>query len=109
MELAFATTSLKELCEQEKLARRELGADSAKKLRARLADLRAAASVTDVVAGRPHPLSGDRAGEFAVSLAGGHRLVFKPNHDPTPMLDDGGIDWANVTRVTVVFIGDYHG
>jgi|GEM_PF-6623124 len=35
-------------------------------LRSRLADLRAAGSVRELVSGRPHPLKGDRAAEFAV-------------------------------------------
>src|SRR4051794_28005937 len=108
MELAFETPHLRTLCEQAKTARRELGQNSADKLRKRLADIDAAAVVTDLVAGNPHPLKGDRRGQFGVWLAGGDRLVFVPNHDQTPIKDDGSIDWGRVNRVRVVFIGDYH-
>ncbi len=70
--------------------------------------LAAAGCVTELVAGRPHPLKGDRASEFALSLESGKRLVFKPDNDPVPLMKDGGIDWSKVTAVCIVFIGDYH-
>ena len=108
MEIAFRDSALKRLCEDEKTARRQLGPESARKLRARLSDVRAAATVTELVAGRPHPLKGDRAGEFAVDLHGGNRLVFMPDHSPLPTTKDGAVDWASVTCVRVVFVGDYH-
>jgi proteic killer suppression protein len=53
-------------------------------------------------------LTGDRAGEFALDLEGGRRLVFVADSDPTPVRDDGSIDWSRVTIVRIVFIGDYH-
>ncbi|MFQ4145340.1 killer suppression protein HigA [Chlorogloeopsis sp. ULAP02] len=108
MEITFADSKLQNLCEQEKLAQRKLGAKCAKKLTTRLADLAAVSCVTELVAGRPHPLKGDRAGEFAVDLEGGKRLVFKPDNDPIPLTEDGSIDWSKVTAVCIVFIGDYH-
>jgi len=85
-----------------------LGKACARKLRSRLADLDAADSVQDLVAGRPHPLKGERAGQFAVDLQGAKRLVFKTANDPIPYKDDGKIDWSKVTHVCIVFIGDYH-
>jgi len=99
---------LRTLCEQQRLAVRALGAPCARKLRSRLADLLAASHVQDLVAGHPHPLVGDRLGQFAVSLHGGVRLVLEPNHEPVPIFKDGGIDWAQVTRVRIIYIGDYH-
>lgn len=108
MEIDFKDKKLRELCEQERVAERKLGAACARKLRSRLADLQAANCVTDLVAGRPHTLDGNRAGQFAVDLAGGRRLVFEPDHNPVPMRDDGGIDWSRVTRVRIVYLGDYH-
>jgi toxin HigB-1 len=84
VDVAFGNKALKDLCEQSKVAQRKLGSASAGKLRSRLADLVAARAVTDLVAGRPHPLKGDRAGQFAVDLSGGLRLVFEADHDPIP-------------------------
>lgn len=74
---------------------------------ARLADLRAARVVTELVAGHPEPLSGDRRGQFSLRLDGGRRLVFEPT-DPVPRGDDKAIVWGKVTSVRIVFIGDYH-
>lgn len=108
MEITFGDRKLQKLCEQQDLAERKLGAKCAKKLRTRLADLVAASCVTELVAGRPHPLKGDRAGEFAVDLEGAKRLVFKPDNDPIPFTEDGSIDWSKVTATCIVFIGDYH-
>ena len=108
MEINSLNNDLRALCEQEKLAVRSLGKPCARKLRTRLADLMAAAHVRELVAGRPHPLSGDRQGQFALDLHGGVRLVFEPDHEPVPVLADGGIDWAQVTRIMIIFIGDYH-
>jgi toxin HigB-1 len=108
MEITFGDRKLQKLCEQPAIAQKKLGASGARKLRSRLADLLAAETVQDLIAGRPHPLKGDRAGQFAVDLDGGNRLVFESAHDPIPYKDDGSIDWSNVSQVCIVFIGDYH-
>jgi len=108
MEITFHNSKLKRVWEQKDKAQQKLGQNCARKLRSRLAELEAAQSVTELIAGRPHPLEGDRAGKFAVDLVGGKRLVFKPNNDPIPKNEDGSIDWSNVTKVCIVFIGDYH-
>lgn len=108
MKIDFRDKRLRALCEEQRVAVRELGADSAKKLRARLSDLDAATRVTDLVAGRPHPLKFDRAGQFAVDLAGGWRLVFAPDHDPLPLHADGSVDWSQVSSVIIESIEDYH-
>jgi proteic killer suppression protein len=108
VDILFADEGLENLCSNQRQQKKQLGVKSAKKLQRRLADLMAAARVGDLVAGRPHPLKNDRAGQFAVDLDGGCRLVFEPAHDPPPSRDDGSIDWDAVATVRIVFIGDYH-
>lgn len=108
MEINFKDEKLRKLCEKRREAEKKLGHDCAKKLGTRLADLDAAAHVKELIAGHPHPLERDRDGEFAVNLSGGKRLVFAPDHEPVPLSDQGNIDWAQVTAITIVFIGDYH-
>lgn len=108
MDIDFADDDLARLCNNSRLADRRLGRNGAKRLRSRLADLQAAAVVTELVAGNPHPLMGDRLGQFSLRLHGAHRLVFRPAHDPVPVLCDGGIDWGRITAVIIVGIGDYH-
>lgn len=108
MEILFADKNLERLCSEQREAKRRLGGKGARKLRARLADLRAAARVRDLLAGRPHPLKHDRTGEFSVDLDGGRRLVFVPANEPVPLDQDGAVVWERVTSVRIVFIGDYH-
>jgi toxin HigB-1 len=108
MKIAFASTEIELLCKQAKLATKQLGAVSAKKLQLRLTELFNAEHVDELVAGRPHPLQGNRQGCFAVDLYGGDRLVFKSTLEPPPAKPDGGIDWHKVTAITIVELGDYH-
>jgi len=108
MQIAFKNKKLRELCENKKKAETELGTDGAKKLRTRLSDLEAVAYVSDLIAGNPHPLEPDSLREFSVELADGKRLVFKPDHEPIPLNKHNKTDWAKVTAITIVFIGDYH-
>ena len=108
MEIGFATKKLEKLCVDAAHARKILGVDGAKKLRTRLAEIEAAQCVAELVAGHPHPLTGDMAGSFALRLDDGRRLVFQPQHDPLPLKTDESIDWERVSNVKISFIGDYH-
>lgn len=108
MEILFANKKVRKLCESQREAEKQLGAQCARKLRARLSDIEAVNRVTELVVGNPHPLKGNRHGQFALNLAGGWRLVFSPANEPCPIKGDGGIDWAQVTIVCIEFIGDYH-
>ena len=109
MKLTFVSPNVEALCRQPKLATRTLGALSAKKLQLRLTELFNADNVSELMAGRPHPLAGDRKGEFAVDLQGGDRLVFRSSHQPPLVKPDGSIDWGNVRAITIVELGNYHG
>ncbi len=108
MIILFDTHELERICSVEKEAKKKLGAKSAKKLLRRLSNLMNAERVRDLPAGRPHPLKGDRLGQFALDLDGGQRLVFESANDPVPTTTDGAIDWAEVTMIRIVYIGDYH-
>jgi proteic killer suppression protein len=108
LEIRFRDKKIRQLCEEQAAAEKKLGAACAHKLRIRMNALEAASRVTELVAGNPHPLKGDRAGQFALDLAGGWRLVFAPANDPCPHHAAGGIDWSQVTIVSIEYIGDYH-
>ncbi len=109
MKLTFVSPNVEALCRQPKLATRTLGALSAKKLQLRLTELFNADNVGELVAGRPHPLAGDRRGDFAIDLQGGDRLVFRSSHQPPLVKPDGSVDWVNVRAITIVELGNYHG
>lgn len=108
MDIEFSSPDLQALCEQQRIMTKQLGDICSRKLRTRLSDLRAVVSVAELNTGRPHPLKGDRTGQFALDLHGGKRLVFEPANIPVPMFEDGSIAWVLVTKVRIVFIGDYH-
>ena len=57
---------------------------------------------------RRHQLSGDRKGQYAIDIVHPHRLIFRPNHDPIPRKEDGEIDTAAVTTITIMEVVDYH-
>lgn len=108
MKILFQNKKIRLTCENHAAAMKLLGAAGAKKLRTRLADLEAATNVADLVAGNPHPLKGDRLGQFAVNLADGWRLAFIAADDPVPRREDASVNWSQVTIVSIVYIGDYH-
>jgi proteic killer suppression protein len=108
MKISFIDADMETLCRQTKVSVRKLGPLSAKKLQTRLTELFNAKCVTELIAGAPHPLKGNRVGEFAVSLHGGHRLVFRPGQQPVPTHTDGSTDWSAVTEVVIIEAGDYH-
>lgn len=108
MLVRYRDAAIERLCTQEREAQKVLGRPCARRLKARMADLFAAHNPTELVAGHPHALKGDRKGQYAVNLQGGVRLCLEPDRKPPPALPDGGIDWARVTEIVIVFIGDYH-
>ena len=108
MEILFLNDNLRKICECPKTAVKKLGKNVANALKRRLADLDATPTLQHMPTGRPHPLSGDRAGQCAVALSGGARLVFSPAGEQTPMNEDGSVDWKSVSSIEIIFIGDYH-
>ncbi len=58
--------------------------------------------------GRCHELKGNRAGQLSIDLVHPYRLILVPSADPAPQGEDGGLDWDQVTAVTLVDIEDTH-
>lgn len=104
LEFAFETKSLRQICEDEKSAIRKLGEGSAKKLFARLSDLRAAWTIDEIPANKPFPVELDDESAMAINIGATHILYFVPNHISTPNLDSGGVDWMRVNRIKLVKI-----
>lgn len=110
MEISFNSRKLHKACSQQAAMQKAYG-QLATKLRQRLMELYAAttlAEISHLPPPRCHELEGQRAGQFAVDLDGNNRLIFAPDHDPVPRKDDGGIDLAQVTEITILEITDYH-
>ena len=86
----------------------ELGTRVAEVLKRRLADIRAATSVEDLVAGRPRELAGSDP-HMIVDLSDGYYIVFGANHPNNPMTESGDLDWTRVSRVKILRIENDHG
>jgi hypothetical protein len=102
LEIAFETKSLRKICESESEAKKQLGDAVSKMLQHRLADLCAASSPLDLVAGRPRTVGG---GQFmTVDLCDGYRVVFDPNHVNNPMTKTNDVDWPRISRIKLLRI-----
>lgn len=110
VEVSFERRQLAQICNSEREMSRKLGPERAKVLQRRLAHLSAAETLDDfrTLPGRCHELTADRKGQLSLDLDGPHRLIFRPSGDVPPTKDDGGLDWEEVTEVTIIEITDTH-
>jgi len=111
LDIVFDDSKLEKQCNDHKLLVRKQGQVRAKKIRQRLDDLHAAHVLDDMrnVPGKCHELSGDKSGWLSLDLDGPYRLLFIPANDPVPQKSDGGMDWTNITAVSIITIEDTHG
>lgn len=108
MELAFDSKSLRTICENEAHAKRKLGPTVAEVLRHRLADLRAATSIKDLIVGRPRILDGTDHQHVVIDLCDDYRMVFCANHPNNLVAKSGKIDWPKVSRIRILSIESDH-
>ena len=114
MDISFKSTKLEKDFNEGKRLEKVHGSLRAKKIRIRLAELRAASSLYDfwppkIGPGRCHELTGEQKGQLSVDLDHPYRLIFVPNHKPIPRKPDGGLDWKQVTAIMIIDIEDTHG
>lgn len=110
MNITIADKKLSRAWESPQLLQKQYGHIRAKKITLRLNALNAAPNLHAMrqIPGRCHELTGDRTGQFALDLDHPYRLIFVPNHQPIPRKADGGINWQEVTSVTIIAVEDYH-
>ncbi len=111
MQITFKNTKLKKIFNEKQKLIIEYGDKAAKKIMMRMGVLKAAANLNQVPKQKPdrcHELSNNRKGTFAVDLIHPYRLIFKPDMDPFPKLDDGGIDLNEVICIQILEVEDYH-
>ena len=113
MDISFKSTKLEKELNEGKRLQKIHGDPRAKKIRLRLTELRAASCLDDLGPPRSgpskcHELTGERKGQLSVDLDHPYRLIFIPNHSPMPKKPDGGLDWKQVTAVTITGIEDTH-
>lgn len=106
MEIAFQTRSLRDVCESDEKLKRQFGDRTAESIKTRLADLRAAASIQDVVSGNPRKITRDGKPLMILELDGGRVVAFCPNHLRMPLRPDGLVDWVAIYRIRILSIED---
>jgi proteic killer suppression protein len=111
MELSFSTKKLAKLLGNQKEVLRTFGPDNGRRILLRLtqiADADTLADLSKLPQTRVHELKADRNEQISVDVKHPYRLLMIPNHEETPRKPDGGLDWARITRITVLEIADTH-
>lgn len=94
------------------LLEKEHGVIRAQKIRRRLAELRAAQCLQDFWPpksgpSRCHELTkGERKGQLSMDLDHPYRLIFVPQQ--ISLKEDGGLNWRQVTAVTILGVENTH-
>lgn len=114
MYITFSDRKLEKICNSDREMRKKCGAQRAKLLRRRLVQLLSAPTLAAlgppyVGPGRCHELTGNMEGSLSIDLDGPFRLLFRPNHNPLPQRQEGGLDWDAVTAIEIVGIENTHG
>lgn len=109
IDIAWTDRKLAKLTKTDAGGRKRFGEPRWSVLKRRLITLARAETLADVRnVGGFHALTADRAGSFAMKLDGAYRIVFRPDHDPVPQADAGGVDQAAVTAILIEEIVNYH-
>ena len=114
MDISFKNKKLGKEFNEGKQLEKVHGSLRAKKIRLRMAEFRAAVCLYDFWPpksgnNRCHELKqGERKGQLSVDLDHPYRLIFIPNHNPVPKMPEGGLDWKQVTAITIIGIEDTH-
>jgi hypothetical protein len=111
MEVRFRSKSLLRTFSSEKELVKTYGPTLGRFVMRMVSVLHAANSLAEVphlFPERRHEFAGDRKGEFAVDLKHPYRLTLRPNHDPLPTKEDGGIDLQRVTQIIILEVEDFH-
>src|ERR1039457_5856210 len=103
MKIGFSSEKFKKICNRQELLVRKHGPEREKRIRQRLDDLDAAATLEDFrfLPGRCHALTGDLDGLLSLDLDGPYRHYSRIGHQPPPSKPDGGLDWSKATEVVI--------
>lgn len=111
MKISFKNHKLAKTFNSKSLLIREYGFQNARFIMNRMMVLYASPNLSEVPAQKPdrcHQLTGNRKWQFSVDIKHPFRLIFKPDHDPIPRKDDGGLDLNRITAITILGVEDYH-
>lgn len=110
MQIYYASNRLKKQFSNASEIKKTFGVN-AKRVAARLADIESAPNLAmfmQLPAANCHALSGDRKGEWAVTISANYRLIFEIAHDPLPLKENDSVDTIRVTDIRITGTTDYH-
>jgi len=108
--IGYSSRKVQRVCEEARVARKELPQDVAKLLPQRLLELAAFGNLGQIPPGAPlhfHPLRENWAGHYAVSVGPKYRVVFLAA-GTFATLEDGTPDLDTVVAIEIVVVEDYH-
>ncbi len=111
MRVNFKNQKMRKIFEKEQKLRQEYGDKCARKIKIRMSVLIAANNLDCVPKIKPdrcHELKNNRKGTFAVDLAHPFRLIFEPDMEELPILENDGIDLKKVICIKILSVEDYH-
>ena len=110
MNIAFKNKKLQKILTDPGETKKAYGT-MAKRVSQRMDQLQAAPNLSTVqalIALECHMLTGDRKGEWAISISGNYRLIFEIDQHPIPVKADGSINSIMVTDIRIIETADYH-
>lgn len=108
MNLAFATLTIRAVCECQATAEKQYGFAVARQLRSRLADLREVENILELPVGLQRGILGTPSDVCSIDLTDGYTLLVRANHANLPISKSGEIDWLEVSRVKIIRIEGSH-
>lgn len=109
MEISFKDEKIQKVCNIKKEAIKKYGPETAKKLRQRLENLRAASNLEMMLSlpGRCHELKGERKKQLSLDLKHPLRLIFEAMGENLVKVD-GGLNWSLIKAIRILGIEDTH-
>lgn len=103
LEVSFENIEIREICENEDLAEERFGSVVAKSLKHRLADISAAKSIFDLVAGNLKHVKGAPT-DCTIEVGSCFKLLFRASQTNLEKDKNGNINWSTVYRIKLLKI-----
>ena len=111
MQVSFTNHKLAKLLGNQQQTLRTYGPENGKRILLRLQQVADAGNLAEFARlpqTRVHELVANRNEQISVDVKHPFRLLMVPDHPKTPRKADGGLDWAGITKVTIIEIIDPH-
>jgi len=105
LHLSFENIEIRSICEDESKGVIAYGPAVIEKLKNRLTDMLAARTVSEIPSiGNPRETMGNPYTHYIIDLCDGFYIIFSANHVTVPLLENGNVNWAEVSRIKILQI-----